>query len=81
MLLENFLKLGAPDEVVFTDLINSHMCGQMTFQVVGNTVENLGIALAFGRFRCLGLQKLLWKNDRVGVTADQMDQEMLADIV
>lgn len=37
MLLENFLKLGAPDEVVFTDLINSHMCGQMTFQVVGNT--------------------------------------------
>ena len=45
MLLENFLKLGAPDEVVFTDLINSHMCGQMTFQVVGNTVENLGIAL------------------------------------
>lgn len=48
MLLENFLKLGAPDEVVFTDLINSHMCGQMTFQVVGNTVENLGIALAFG---------------------------------
>lgn len=56
MLLENFLKLGAPDEVVFTDLINSHMCGQMTFQVVGNTVENLGIALAFGRFRCLGFQ-------------------------
>lgn len=76
MLLENFLKLGAPDEVVFTDLINSHMWSD-DFQVVGNTVENLGIALAFGRFRCLGFQKLLWKNDRVGVTADQMDQEML----
>lgn len=81
MLLENFLKLGAPDEVVFTDLINSHMCGQMTFQVVGNTVENLGIALAFGRFRCLGLQKLLWKNDQGWSNGGSDGSGNAADIV
>ena len=77
MLIENFLKLGAPDEVVFTDLINSHMCGQMTFQVVGNTIENFGIAFTFCSFGGIYFWKFFLKDDRIGIAADQVDQEML----
>ena len=77
MLIENFLKLGAPDEVVFTDLINSHMCGQMTFQVVGNTIENFGIAFTFCSFGGIYFWKFFLKDVWLGLEVDLLDQVMM----
>ena len=50
MFFENLLELWTSNQIVFADLIDGNMRIQMAFQVVGNTIENFGIAFTFCSF-------------------------------
>ena len=49
-----------PIQIVFADLIDGNMRIQMAFQVVGNTIENFGIAFTFCSFWGIYFWSFFW---------------------
>lgn len=77
VLLEYLLELGASDQVVPADLLNGHVGTQVALQVIHHPVENLRVTLALGCLGRLDLRKPLSHHDWIGVSSDEVDEEML----
>ena len=77
VLLEYLLELGAADQVVPADLLDSHVGTQVALQVIRHPVEDLRVAFTLGSLGRLDLREPLSHHDWIGISSDEVDEEML----
>lgn len=76
VLLEYLLELGAADQVVPADLLDSHVRTQVALQVIHHPVEDLRVTLTLGCLGRLDLREPFSYHDWIGISSNEVDEEM-----